>query len=456
MLFVTLHLCLLCYAADATTMPFNVVQYNLFGRPYTISHDGQNERLERVPDALLSIALDVDVVTFAEADNDQEVELMAKAFANAGYNYRTSVVKDHEDKSLVNGGVLIGSKWPILREDQIVYRDACSGSDCLAAKGVKYARVLKTDPATNLSKVFNVFGTHMQAWYTEADKADRVKQAQQLKDFVVEQGIPREEPVIIGGDFNNDLVRYPGEVMTLLSILNATMPQLVGDTVFTSDPGSNLLVGRDSAADACADGYTKSWGAVVNKTYVPGPSTRLQDLAAWPPSTDTGEAVLPFFHRVDNQSYCPCCPFEWLDYILVSQEHQQPSTSQPAPTLGALPIKAPPFPVPWDGAMQPVPDPPVVEHYMSLTDLSDHYPVYAQFHFDVTGPQPPTLGINGCRKDSDCSFHASVEASCYCDGPGCTWNGTHRNGWDTGASDPVNANCHYSLPSVACICHKGT
>ena len=41
---------------------------------------------------------------------------MAKAFANAGYNYRTSVVKDHEDKSLVNGGVLIGSKWPILRE----------------------------------------------------------------------------------------------------------------------------------------------------------------------------------------------------------------------------------------------------------------------------------------------------------------------------------------------------
>lgn len=52
------------------------------------------------------------------------------------------------------------SKWPILREAQHVYRNACHYSDCLAAKGVKYARVLKTVNGT--SKIFNVFATHMQ------------------------------------------------------------------------------------------------------------------------------------------------------------------------------------------------------------------------------------------------------------------------------------------------------
>lgn len=52
------------------------------------------------------------------------------------------------------------SKWPIIHEAQHIYRNACHYSDCLAAKGVKYARVLKRVGTT--SKIFNVFATHMQ------------------------------------------------------------------------------------------------------------------------------------------------------------------------------------------------------------------------------------------------------------------------------------------------------
>lgn len=62
--------------------------------------------------------------------------------------------------SLLNGGVIIVSKWPIIHEAQHIYRNACHYSDCLAAKGVKYARVLKRVGTT--SKIFNVFATHMQ------------------------------------------------------------------------------------------------------------------------------------------------------------------------------------------------------------------------------------------------------------------------------------------------------
>ena len=47
-------------------------------------------------------------------DNDAEVDLMAKAFAKAGYNYRTSVIRDHTDESILDGGVIIGCR-PVWR-----------------------------------------------------------------------------------------------------------------------------------------------------------------------------------------------------------------------------------------------------------------------------------------------------------------------------------------------------
>jgi len=396
---------------------------------------------------------------------------MFEQFAARGYRYKTSVVTDYDSKSAINGGVVIGSKWPIIREDQIVYRGDCSGADCLAAKGVKYARVIKTAPVgmaagtvQNVSKVFNVFATHMQAWYTSDDKADRAKQAQQFKAFVDAQHLPPSEPALLCGDFNTDWVRYPGEVAQLVSLLNATIPTLTGDVRFTSDPATNLLVGRDGAADDCQDGYTQSWGPLDDgKTYQPSAATRVQRTAAWPPVTDTGAPLLPFFVRQSNLSFCPCCPSEWLDYVLWSNAHQPPLPDGQSPTLGAIALKlklnasggggsSAPVRVAWAGTLQPVPDPPLASSYMELADLSDHYPVYGKFRFAVDGPAHED--IFGCRQNSDCSFHVSIYASCYCDGPGCTWNGTHVDGWAAGASSPVNDNCHYHPASLTCVCHK--
>ncbi|RLN93529.1 hypothetical protein BBJ28_00018954 [Nothophytophthora sp. Chile5] len=86
---------------------------------------------------------------------------MLAEFSKRGFLYATSILHDPDPfTSLLNGGVLIVSKWPVVREAQHVYRDACHYSDCLAAKGVKYARLLKTVNGT--SKIFNVFATHMQ------------------------------------------------------------------------------------------------------------------------------------------------------------------------------------------------------------------------------------------------------------------------------------------------------
>ncbi len=84
------------------------------------------------------------------------------------------------------------SKWPIVRDAQHVFRGACHYSDCLAAKGVKYARILKTDDHSN-SKIFNVFATHMQAWSTPQGRDDRIKQAQQMREFVDALELPHQE-----------------------------------------------------------------------------------------------------------------------------------------------------------------------------------------------------------------------------------------------------------------------
>jgi hypothetical protein len=160
-------------------MTLEILQYNVFGRPYQVSYDGQQERLARIPSSLATFSKEIDVVTFAEADIESERKQMLEQFKQQGFHYSTSILHDPDPfTSLVNGGVLIVTKWPILREAQHVYRQACHYSDCLAAKGVKYARILKK--IHNTTKIFNIFATHMQAWSTPQGRDDRMKQAQQV------------------------------------------------------------------------------------------------------------------------------------------------------------------------------------------------------------------------------------------------------------------------------------
>uniref|UniRef100_H3H0L1 Endonuclease/exonuclease/phosphatase domain-containing protein n=1 Tax=Phytophthora ramorum TaxID=164328 RepID=H3H0L1_PHYRM len=174
------------------SMAFEVLQYNLFGRPYEVSNDGQSERLQRVPESLHRISATIDVVTFAEADIGAQRDEMLAQFRKFGFNYSTSILHDPDPfTSLLNGGVMVVSKWPIIREAQHVYRNACHYSDCLAAKGVKYARLLKTVDGS--SKIFNVFATHMQAWSTPDGRSDRIQQAKQMRAFIDDMGIPVHE-----------------------------------------------------------------------------------------------------------------------------------------------------------------------------------------------------------------------------------------------------------------------
>lgn len=73
----------------------------------------------------------------------------------------------------------------------------------MSAKGVVYARILKTN-TQGIKQVFNVFGTHMQAWDSVEAANTRLKQQQSINTFIDSLNIPKSEPIIIAGDFNVD------------------------------------------------------------------------------------------------------------------------------------------------------------------------------------------------------------------------------------------------------------
>lgn len=76
------------------TVSVACAQYNVFGRPYQVSQDGQRERLARIPASLVRISEQIDVVTFAEADIQDEREAMLAQFRTIGFAYATSILHD--------------------------------------------------------------------------------------------------------------------------------------------------------------------------------------------------------------------------------------------------------------------------------------------------------------------------------------------------------------------------
>jgi endonuclease/exonuclease/phosphatase family metal-dependent hydrolase len=228
-------------AIDRVTR-LTVVQYNILDRPFWVGHDGQRERLCRIPQALARhIAsyehVDVIVVNEGFARTCAPGLNLTDLLAYYGWRHHLPPISVWWKPS--NGGIFIASKWPIIVSENKVYR-ACSASDCLAAKGVQYAKVAKT--VDGRTKFFHLFGTHMQGYGSGQVVEARQQQALELASFIEGKAIPDDEPVLISGDFN---VRGPESALfqELVRTLRASMPPLVGDRRGSMDV-DNTLIGR--------------------------------------------------------------------------------------------------------------------------------------------------------------------------------------------------------------------
>eukprot|EP01112_Ceratiomyxa_fruticulosa_P018292 TRINITY_DN5823_c0_g1_i2.p1 TRINITY_DN5823_c0_g1~~TRINITY_DN5823_c0_g1_i2.p1 ORF type:complete len:311 (-),score=30.86 TRINITY_DN5823_c0_g1_i2:447-1379(-) len=107
---------------------------------------------------------------------------------------------------LVDGGILLLSRYKILEDDFLVY---CKGvnSDRLAAKGVMYAKICIPFEPEGQFIVFHLFTTHMQASYAtnlSNGPNDNVRERQtlMLKNFIISKIEGDGFPIILMGDFN--------------------------------------------------------------------------------------------------------------------------------------------------------------------------------------------------------------------------------------------------------------
>jgi endonuclease/exonuclease/phosphatase family metal-dependent hydrolase len=221
---------------------FTVVQYNIMDRPFWVGQEGQRERVCRIPQALAGgIAAQevVDVIVFNESFSGICAGglKLTDLLAYYGWQHYLPTVSAWWKPS--NGGIFIASKWPIVTSQDMAYK-TCHLSDCLAAKGVQYARVEKV--VEGQAKRYHIFGTHMQAWGRPEVAAVRSAQARELARFVEQQEISPTEPVVLAGDLNT---RGPDtlQFQALIDILGVSMPPIVGERRATMDV-DNTLFGR--------------------------------------------------------------------------------------------------------------------------------------------------------------------------------------------------------------------
>ncbi|MFM1876878.1 MAG: hypothetical protein RL266_2615 [Bacteroidota bacterium] len=213
----------------------NVMYYNIQMISFGVSGMPQaNERGALLP---AQISEHQDVVVFAEAfDDGPREDHLIPAMEAAGFAYRTEILNEPGGiiPFPVNGGVIIFSRWPILAEDEIDFAECGqAASDCLANKGVKYAKINK------LGKTYHVFGTHMDAGSGADDTFARRTQMAEIRDFIAALNIPENEPVIFGGDFNTDPIDSDMDYQAFLDTMNPIIPQHIGyfESNFNDDFG---------------------------------------------------------------------------------------------------------------------------------------------------------------------------------------------------------------------------
>lgn len=208
--------------------PLNVMAYNIM--QLSVQDWDQANRAQRLPAAITSLPTTPDVLLISEAFNGEAEQALA-ALATS-YPYQTpNVGQDCSGKGwdsfagpcsnspfVIRGGVVIVSKYPIVRQEAQVFSHSLKGSwDYYANKGFAYVEIVKN------GEPFHLIATHLQATHdddTQAEHQVRLGQLGEIKQFIDAKQIPSSEAVIVGGDMNVEWSK-PTEVSDMLTMLDA-------------------------------------------------------------------------------------------------------------------------------------------------------------------------------------------------------------------------------------------
>ncbi|MET9050625.1 sphingomyelin phosphodiesterase [Streptomyces bacillaris] len=245
-------------AATTTDTPsLRVLSYNAFLFSKTLYPNwGQDHRAAEIPKT--SFFRGNDVVVIQEAfDNGASDALLRNSAAQ--YPYQTPVVGrsksgwdatggSYSATTPEDGGVTILSKWPIVRKEQYVYKDAC-GADWWSNKGFAYA-VLNVNGAR-----VHVVGTHAQSTDPGCSAGEaatmRSRQFRALDAFLDAKKIPASEQVVVAGDFNVD--GHSAEYASFLKDADLVAPDTRTGHRYSFDTRDNSIASERYPSDPRED-----------------------------------------------------------------------------------------------------------------------------------------------------------------------------------------------------------
>uniref|UniRef100_K3X9F7 sphingomyelin phosphodiesterase n=1 Tax=Globisporangium ultimum (strain ATCC 200006 / CBS 805.95 / DAOM BR144) TaxID=431595 RepID=K3X9F7_GLOUD len=266
----------------------SVGTYNVWMMPRIVSaftsvSPKKNTRARLIADVLPPC----DVWVFTECFDHRARAILLDKLKAAGYFYFSPTVghkrlKRENMRKVLNGGVVLASKYPIVTVRIKLFKEACLGADKLADKGVLYCKILKDGLPVH------IFSTHLQAWSDPLSRAMRRAQMVMIADFMRAMAIDEvNDPVLFVGDLNVNywLNKTDHEYDEMLAIFNASDPSVVLQNAQRQTQQTDLKLMRQFSFDP-----------------------RLNALAADGLSTDGS--------------------LELLDFVLYSKAHRQPSAAK--------------------------------------------------------------------------------------------------------------------------------
>lgn len=224
---------------------FKLLAHNVFMLPSSIKPGwGQEQRAALIAQA--SYIKGQDAVILNEVFDNTASALLLDGL-KTDYPHQTGVLGRsrsgwdatlgaYSDSTPEDGGVAIVSRWPIEQRIQYVYSQGC-GADYLANKGFVYARLNRN------GQLVHVIGTHAQAADTGCPDgkggAVRASQFSELQGFLSAKGIPADQVVFIGGDFN--VIKDTTEYRDMLERLQVSAPDSYAGSDTTYDTRRNGL-----------------------------------------------------------------------------------------------------------------------------------------------------------------------------------------------------------------------
>ncbi|OHT11780.1 Endonuclease/Exonuclease/phosphatase family protein [Tritrichomonas foetus] len=282
-----------CYGKEVTpdakqdtkvkTDSLRFLQYNVKWTP-NIARLGRNEFAKERAEILAQSVADYDVICLNEAYSyiGSPVVQFIKTMKKKGFTYvkrlpPTSIMSFE----IVDGGVLVLSKYPILAHDTMTY-ELNVGYDMAVAKGVLYLRI-QTGPGTHA----HVFATHLQTNYPGSYLECRTVRFSQIYAFnsLRSRKATDGQPIILIGDLNVD-ARMPepqtekktiSEYNRLIKVLTTECYTLT-DALFQSygkhevtygADDKRLTVKEDQNSQKCLD-YVLVWNRDEGQYIVAG------------------------------------------------------------------------------------------------------------------------------------------------------------------------------------------